>query len=130
MTAMTSIPMSGPFPRSVLEYLKDRRTGIMLCVKPRDGYVGIKRSLPLEATIRLQSHTEERHGKTGEIVIVNACVDKGSGDADLICAVLVSALRCGQEIRNSLSPAVLLRYQHQLFMDQSTPIALTYNSRR
>ena len=70
--------MTRPFPRSVLEHLKDRRTGIMLCVEPRDGYVGIKRGFPLEATVRLQSHAEEGHGKAGKIVVINAGVDKGS----------------------------------------------------
>ena len=64
----------------------------MLCVKPRDGYGGIKRRLPLETAVELQSHAEKRHGQRGEIVVIDACIDKGSREVDLNAKMPVSAL--------------------------------------
>lgn len=39
---------------------------------------------PPEATVRLKLHAEKWIWDTGEIVVVNACVNEGSGYANLL----------------------------------------------
>ena len=86
----------------------------MLCIKPRNGYVGVKRRLPLETTVRLQCHAEQRHRKAGKVVIINTCVDKGGRKSDLNSAMLVSEVSYYRDVNQFLLPAVFARYQRQL----------------
>ncbi len=55
----------------------------MLCVKPWLGRVGIKRRFPFETAVLLQFHAEQRVWEAGKVVVVDACIDKGSGESDL-----------------------------------------------
>lgn len=59
----------------------------MLRVKPGEWFVRMKRSRPLESAVRLDLHTKQGKGQAGEIVVVDAGVDKRCRKADLATAV-------------------------------------------
>ncbi len=48
---MVDVPVPGPFSEPVFEDLKDSWSDVMFCVEPWDGYVGVKRGFPFEATV-------------------------------------------------------------------------------
>ncbi len=88
-----SIPMVFPSSQPILEDLKDRRPNVMFCVKPWYRDILVEGGLPFEAAVRHHFHAEERHWKTGEVVVVYARVNEGSRKADL-SIVLVVILVC------------------------------------
>lgn len=45
----------------------------------------VEGGFPFETAVGELFHAEEGHGEGGEIVVVNACVDEGGGEADLGC---------------------------------------------
>ncbi len=55
----------------------------MFGVEPWKQRVWVKGSFPGKTAVRLQFHAEQREGKAGEVVVVDAGIDKGGGKADL-----------------------------------------------
>lgn len=75
--------MPRPFSRAVLEDLKHGGPNIVFRVEPGNRLVRVEGCGPTEAAIRLELHAEKWVGETGEIVVVDARVDEGSGYANL-----------------------------------------------
>ncbi len=55
----------------------------MFGVQPGQGCIRVKWGFPDEGAVGLDFHAEERIGEGGEVVIVDAGVDKGCRKADL-----------------------------------------------
>ena len=74
----------------------------MLRVKPRKLLVRVKRCLPDKAAVGLVFHAEQRKVETGEVVVVNAAVDKGCRKSDLTNVLLDSEFGCPHGKRSPL----------------------------
>nr|POE87260.1 hypothetical protein CFP56_29849 [Quercus suber] len=69
--------------RAHLEDLQQCWSNVVLGVQPRQRVIRVEGSLPDEAAIVLQLHLEKWIGQRGEVVVVDAGVSEGGGDADL-----------------------------------------------
>lgn len=59
----------------------------MLGIQPWQGFVGVKGRSPRKAPVGLKFHAEERVRKAGEIVVVDARVNKSGRESDLYPSV-------------------------------------------
>ena len=55
----------------------------MFCVEPWERLIGVKGGCPLESAVFLKLHAEQWIWQAGEVVVVDARVDKGRGKTDL-----------------------------------------------
>lgn len=76
-------PFAIPLARAFLEQLEDGGADVVLRVEPGKFLVGVEGGLPNEAAVVLMLHAEEGKVEAGEVVVVNAAVDKGGGQSDL-----------------------------------------------
>lgn len=74
----------------------------MLSIEPGEWVVWVEGRLPDEGLVGLQLHAEEGKGQTGEVVIVDAGVDKGRGHVELahifLDAILLGPKRQGRPV--------------------------------
>jgi len=77
------LPMPGPFSRTIFEDLQQRWSDIMLCIEPWLGRVWVERRFPFEAAVLLQFHAKQRVRETGEVVVVDACINERSWKINL-----------------------------------------------
>ena len=76
--------LSSPLSMAVFEDLEHRRPYIVFGVKPRDWSRRRKRGFPDKTTVWLELHAEQRVWLAGKIVIVDASVDIGRRQTDLL----------------------------------------------
>ncbi|KAL5946858.1 hypothetical protein ACKVV1_011558 [Pyricularia oryzae] len=74
-------PATSPPLGAFLEDAEDCSAKVVLAVDPGELGVGVERRLPHERSVFLQLHTKERVGQRGEVVVVDARVDKGGLEA-------------------------------------------------
>lgn len=82
------LPMARPFPWTVFEDLQDCRPDVVFGVEPGERDVWVKGRLPFEAAVGFQFHAEERIWQAGEVVVIDARIYKGRGQADLSDVIL------------------------------------------
>lgn len=102
-----NLPFTIPLSRSFFEELVNGGANVVLRVKPRKLLVGVERCSPYEATVVLVLHAEQREVEAGEVVVVDAAVDKGCRKTDLADVLLDGELGCPQRER----PPVLAEYR-------------------
>lgn len=88
-----------PLLRPVLEDLKQGRAHVVLSIQPWQGSLGIERRTPLETAIIEEFHLKERVRETGEIIIVDARIDKSGRQSQLAHVILDGEL--GRPLRDS-----------------------------
>ena len=98
-----NLPFTIPLSWSFFEQLIDGGANVVLRIKPRKLLVGVERCPPYEAAIVLVLHAEQGKVEAGEVVVVNAAVDKSCGQTNLSDVLLDSEFWCPQGKRSPLS---------------------------
>lgn len=94
------LPFAIPLSRSFFEQLIDGGADVVLGIKPWKFLVRVERRSPHEAAVILVLHAKQGKVEAGEVVVVNAAVDKGCGQANLSDVLLDSELWCPQGERS------------------------------
>lgn len=62
--------MPRPLRHAIFENLEHCGSNVVLCVKPRYGYIFVERGFPLKASIGQSFHAEKGHRNAGEAEVI------------------------------------------------------------